>query len=271
MKIFEATKVMKRIDDFQILANLSLSIHQGERIAITGQNGSGKSSLLKLIGGIYEETSGKVWRDQLRIAYVPEHFPETIRFKLYEYLMLMGKMNGQSKSIIHEAITQFANRFAISHFLSTPLKKCSKGTKQKAGIIQALLMKPELLLMDEPLTGLDDDSQKELVNQLNQLPAETTIIFTAHDSLLIDHLAHRVIRVDDGAISSDTYKQQKERVLLIRARIPSKEVITDMQLGPQKFVGDNLVDLLVLESESDQALRLLLERGCSILEVIEKR
>lgn len=271
MYIFKALKVTKRIDDFPVLSNLSFSITCGERVAITGQNGSGKSSLLKLIGGIYEETSGEVSRVQLRIAYVPEHFPETIRFKLYEYLMLMGKISGRSKSKIHEMITHYAKYFGITNFLSTPLKKCSKGTKQKAGIIQALLMVPQLLLMDEPLTGLDDDSQKELVKQLHLLSDETTIIFTAHDSLLIEQAAHRVIRVDGGNIVSDTYKQQKERFLQIRARITFNDVLTDIPGRIQEIVDDQFVEIMVSEHESDLALRLLLERGCSIQEVIEKR
>ncbi|WP_147532839.1 ATP-binding cassette domain-containing protein [Bacillus marasmi] len=271
MKIFDASNVAKKIDDVVILTNLTFSITNGERIAITGQNGSGKSSLLKLIGGIYEETSGDIIRGQLKVAYVPEHFPETIRFKLYEYLMLIGKMSGCSKSEIFDTIMHFSTHFGISNFLTTPLKKCSKGTKQKAGIIQALLIEPKLLLLDEPLTGLDHDSQIELMQQLSKLPSETTIIFTAHDSLLIDKLAKRIIRVDGGQIISDTYKQQKERSMLIKARIASKEVLVDLPSIQQEFLGDDLVEIIASEYESDQTIRVLLERGCSIQEVKEMR
>lgn len=271
MNIFDTTEATKKIDDFPVLSNISLSIKQGERIAITGQNGSGKSSLLKLIGGIYEATSGKVVRIQLKVAYVPEHFPETIRFNLYEYLMLMGKMSGRSSEEINETIKLYAQHFAIVNFLKIPLKKCSKGTKQKAGIIQALLAGPQLLLMDEPLTGLDGASQKELIMQLHQLPSDTTIIFTAHDSYLIDELAQRVLRIDGGRIIFDTYKQKKERLMMIKARIFSKDVLAEITCVQQVLTSESIVEIIVAESESDHALRKLLERGSSILEVIEKR
>ncbi len=91
------------------------------------------------------------------------------------------------------------------------MKNCSKGTKQKAGIIQALLKNPDLLLLDEPLTGLDDKAKIELLNQLNSLQGRKTIIFTAHDPLLIEGLADRVLTVETGRIVYDAAKIKKQK------------------------------------------------------------
>lgn len=272
MNIFEANQACKQIDGIMILKEVSLSISKGEKVAITGNNGSGKSSLLKLIGGIYEETAGKVKRFQNNIGYVPEHFPESIRFKLQDYLILMGKMTNKSDEEMFKRIANYAELFSITEFLTTPLNHCSKGTKQKAGIIQALLKNPDLLLLDEPLTGLDDKAKIELTNQLSILSGDKTIIFTAHEPLLIERIANRVLTVESGRIVSDsTVKGNKEKFICIRAKIPAREIIEDIPSIKYKVIGMNSVEIIVSTKESDKVLAILLNRGCSILELTEKR
>lgn len=271
MKIFEANKVSKKIDGKMLIKDLSISISRGEKVAITGKNGSGKSSLLKLIGGIFTETEGQVKRAEMNISYVPEHFPENIRFKIHDYLMLVGKMSSNIEEGLQKRIETYAELFAITEFLTTPLKNCSKGTKQKAGIIQALLNNPDLLLLDEPLTGLDDKAKIELLNQLNSLPRDKTIIFTAHDPLLIERLAGRVLIVESGRIISDATTIKEEKVRIIRAKIRNRSILAEIPSIKHEFVGGDSVEILVSAKESDKILSILLERGCSILELTEKR
>ena len=138
------------------------------KLLIRGKNGSGKSTLLKILAGITEPTSGKIIRDAQKIGYVPEHFPESLRFKLKEYLLLTASFQGGSKASIEDELSKYIQLFSLEPFLQTSLKACSKGTKQKVGIIQALLMKPDLLLLDEPLTGLDAESQDILIQLLKE-------------------------------------------------------------------------------------------------------
>ncbi|WP_102271754.1 ATP-binding cassette domain-containing protein [Cytobacillus massiliigabonensis] len=271
MIIFEANCAGKVIDGVSILHDISLCISKGERVAITGHNGSGKSSLLKLIGGIYENTSGQVKRVMSKTGYVPEHFPENIRFKMQEYLLLMGKMNGKLESGLIKRIHSYAEIFAITDFLNTPLKNCSKGTKQKAGIIQALLMDPDILLLDEPLTGLDEAAQAGLLNVLASFNSGLTIVFTAHESLLIDALADRVITVANGRIIADAKKEIKEKYKYIKAIVPNQTIASEIPSIHTHYIEERTVEMTVLSEHSDEVLTKLLERGCSIVELIEKR
>lgn len=271
MKIFEANKACKKMDGRMLIKEVSISISQGEKVAITGKNGSGKSSLLKLIGGIFIETEGQVKRAQMNIGYVPEHFPENIRFKIHDYLMLMGKMSSNSGEGILKRIENYIELFGITEYLATPLKNCSKGTKQKVGIIQALLNNPDLLLLDEPLTGLDDMTKIELLNQLNSLQRDRTIIFTAHDPLLIEGLADRVLTVEGGRIVYDSTINKKEKIRTIRAKVPTREIIAEIPSIKHEFVGGDSVEIIVSANESDRILAMLLERECSIFEITEKR
>lgn len=268
MKIFESTNVCKEIDGITILDNISMTISKGERVAIEGNNGSGKSSLLKLIGGIYEETAGSLKRAKIKIGYVPEHFPENIRFKVYDYLMFIGKMNHFSH--VEKDIDYFAEIFAIRNYLNTPLRKCSKGTKQKVGIIQALMKKPDLLLLDEPLTGLDHDAQKELLNQLKSLPNPATILFTAHEEVLVGELAERIVVLENGSIISDSSKMNIEKIRIIKVKLPTKEILAEIPSIQYNFVHEHIVEIMIPALESDEVLMKLLNCGCSIIELRER-
>jgi len=271
MNVFEANKARKTINGNVILEELTLTISQGERIAITGENGSGKSTLLKLITGIYEKTAGEVQRAPLETGYVPEHFPETIKLKLQEYLILVGKISGKSKHELTNEITEYAKRFNVTEFLHTPLKNCSKGTKQKAGIIQALLKEPDVLLMDEPLTGLDEQAQTELLTQLHSLEKKITVIFTAHESYLIDAFAERILQIKNGRLVYDSTKLNQEKGRIIKTTVPTRACISAIQAMSIKWHGESLVELTVSANESDHVLTLLLKQGCSIIELSEKR
>jgi ABC-type multidrug transport system ATPase subunit len=270
MIIFEAHHACKKIEGTKILDDVSFRIKQGERIAITGSNGSGKSSLLKLIGGIYENTSGQVKRYLNIIGYAPEHFPENIRFKLNDFLLLTGEINGIPTYDVQKKVKYYADFFAITEFLDTPLRSCSKGTKQKAGIIQSILKEPSVLLLDEPLTGLDKNSKEKLMHHLHTLEG-VTIIFTAHDSLLIEKLADRVIKMKDGRIISDSVSGLNEELRIIKCKINGKESIANIPFMTCDFLSEDEAEIVISANLSDTALQILLERGCSIIEVREKR
>ena len=185
--------------------------------------------------------------------------------------MLVSKMSSHLDEGILKRIKTYAELFAITEYLTTPLKNCSKGTKQKAGIIQALLKNPDLLLLDEPLTGLDDKAKIELLNQLNSLQKDKTIIFTAHEPLLIERLADRIITVENGRIVSDFKTVNQEKVKKIRAKTPKRDILAEIPSIRYEFIGRDSVEIIVSALESDKILSMLLERGCSIIELTEKR
>ncbi|MBP2242810.1 ABC-type multidrug transport system ATPase subunit [Cytobacillus eiseniae] len=271
MILFEAMNAGKQIDGADILNNITIQIAEGEKVAIVGHNGSGKSSLLKLIGGIYENTSGQVKREKFITGYVPEHFPENIRFTIKEYLLLIGKMSGKTEGEIIKVIYDYSELFSITAYLNTPLKNCSKGTKQKAGIIQAMLTPPELFLLDEPLTGLDEPAQKQMLNILNSFNQRTSIVFTAHESLLVDGLAERVITIANGTILSDEKKRINEKIYMIKAIVPNKEIVSTIDCVHMKYQEGNIIEWMVFAEQSDEVLIKLLNNGCKIIELKEKR
>lgn len=265
--VLETSNLSKDIESRTILQNVSFRFKEKSAVAIRGSNGSGKSTLLKLLAGIYEPTNGKLIRNTNRIAYVPEHFPENLRFKLKEYLILVASFQGISESDMRSELSEYSSLFGIESYMNTPLKKCSKGTKQKVGILQALLTKPDILLLDEPLTGLDTDSQQNLMTILEKLKTKMTIIFTTHEDLLVDNIANQVLYVKDGHVLVHTETKSSYRI--IKTRFPNKSSLAELAFEVIHMEEDIAIITVPID-KSDCLLKELLNRNCSVLDVRER-
>lgn len=191
MNILKLLAINYKIHDKPILEDISLMLRDGECIAIMGGNGSGKSTLLKIIAGLLTPMEGEVHSNVKRIGYIPEQ-PPKLRLTAMEYLNHMGKIQGLSTNRLYNRIEILIEKFGLEDYQHLRMDKLSKGNKQKVMLIQALLGNPDLLLLDEPLSGLDPDAQGQLLKILQQLKqAGTAIIFTCHEVYLSDQLADR--------------------------------------------------------------------------------
>ncbi|MDZ5470396.1 ATP-binding cassette domain-containing protein [Bacillus sp. 31A1R] len=200
--VFEAVNAEKVVEGFPILKNINLQIRAGEVIAIVGANGSGKNSLLNLIGAIYDQTSGVVNRYAKKIGYVPMNLPDSIEFKVEEYLSLVGRMSGRAIKTLVKDIHHYADIFKITPDLVSTLSSCSKCTKHKVCIIQVLLNNPKILLLDEPFSFIEKEFQFELFHQLLSIKGDKTIVFTVSEELVFDKHVDKIINVKNGEIVS---------------------------------------------------------------------
>ncbi|MEK3734666.1 MULTISPECIES: ATP-binding cassette domain-containing protein [Paenibacillus] len=198
-KVLELIKVDKRFGQYAALTNITWSLKQGECAAIVGGNGAGKSTLLHILAGLIRPSGGSriAHIDPLRIGYVPERFPAT-RFRPTEYLRHVAAIQGLAKS---EAARRIDAMMAVFQLPDTSMMRSSKGMLQKVNLMQALLRQPDLLLLDEPLSGLDEASQAEMVGILNETKRlGTAIVMSVHEPLLISSVADRVTRLSRGRI-----------------------------------------------------------------------
>jgi ABC-2 type transport system ATP-binding protein len=174
----------------RVLADLSLHVDDGEIFGYLGPNGAGKTTTLKLLMGLVQPTSGEA-----RILGQPLHdvamkqqvgfLPEQPYFYDYltgrELLNFYGQLVGLSRSDRRDRVYKLAGRLRIESALDLPLRKYSKGMLQRIGLIQALLNDPTLLLLDEPMSGLDPIGRREVRDLLLELKAEgKTIFFSSH-------------------------------------------------------------------------------------------
>ncbi len=164
-----------------VLRGVDLTVAPGDLIRVEGPNGTGKSTLLRLLAGIDAPTEGRI-TGRPRTAYVPERFPTALPFTAVGYLTHLGKVHGLSRPAAARAALEWLDRFGAAAYAGTPMAQLSKGSSQKVAVVQALLAEPELLVLDEAWTGLDADAREELERAVAERTADgTAVVFVDHD------------------------------------------------------------------------------------------
>jgi len=215
--LLSLTEVTKRFARITVLDRISFNVYSGETVALTGYNGSGKSTLLRIIGGITPVSYGVIRREAIRtIGYAPDRFPK-LKYTSVEYLTFMGNIQGIPNDTLQQRIRELHEWFRLPRS-SNRIVNFSKGMLQKVNLMQALLSSPDLLLLDEPLSGLDVGTQGELLDVLRRLQSEgTAIVVATHEEEIIHHLADRNIHLQHGRIvgaaEAAAGKAQQKRII----------------------------------------------------------
>jgi len=185
-----------------IFYDVNMEITAGKIIALMGANGCGKSTLLRIIAGVLPNTDGEVIHStDIKMAYIPDRFPK-LPFKVKDYLHHMGEIQGVATKAIDEYINRMFKTLNIPIGIKNRnINNCSKGTVQKINIMQALITKPDLLLLDEPFSGLDEASLTEFIALLKNLAQDgTTIILSCHERAHAVELTEDVFVFEGGAL-----------------------------------------------------------------------
>lgn len=164
-----------------VLRGIDLTITPGTLTRVEGANGTGKSTLLRLLARIDAPTEGRV-TGRPRTAYVPERFPSALPFTPLGYLTHLGAVHGLARTTAERAAGDWLERFGAAAYARTPMSQLSKGSSQKVAVAQALLAEPELLVLDEAWTGLDDDARAEFERAVaERTAAGGAVVFVDHD------------------------------------------------------------------------------------------
>lgn len=151
-----------------VLEGVSLTLAEGELVEVTGRNGAGKSSLLRVLAGVLAPARGQVLGRPAVVGWAPERFPVAQAMRAGEYLRAQARVRGLGAGA-EAAVQREAARLGLAPLLDVPLSQLSKGSAQKVGLAQAMLVPPGLLVLDEPWSGLDAaarDAVPELVRQV---------------------------------------------------------------------------------------------------------
>ena len=185
--IIKIQNIKKEYKDKLVLKDVSFKIPKGSVFAFLGTNGAGKSTLLNIIIEVLMPTSGKVLmnNDKVLKSKIGVVFQENTLdddITVYENLMIRGKLYNIKKNILHKRIMELSNKLGMNNFLHTKYKYCSGGQKRISMIARALIMEPELLIMDEATNALDLETRKKLWNFLLNLNKvkKLTIFFSSH-------------------------------------------------------------------------------------------
>ncbi len=203
----ELCDVSKSYDQFVAVDHLSLNIPKGSVYGLLGPNGAGKTSSLRMMIGITLPDSGEVrifgqtfQREHLkRIGYLPEERGFYKRMKLGEHLVLLAELQGVPANEARRRATEWCNRLQLSEWFDKKVEELSKGMQQKAQFIASVLHDPELLILDEPFSGLDPANAVVLKDVLLELKkAGKTILFSTHRMDTVERLCDAICLVNRG-------------------------------------------------------------------------
>jgi len=195
--------ICKSFGTQQVLKDVTLDIPEGQVLGLLGPNGAGKSTLMKILIGLWKADQGTVSVPQ-RIGYLPENNPLYEEMYVSEYLSFMYSLEVRGKGLEEKGkIEDLIDRVGLTPERHKHIRELSKGYRQRVGLAQALLGDPQLLILDEPTTGLDPNQLVEIRSLIRDLGKERTVILSTHIMQEVREMCDRVVILDHGVIKAD--------------------------------------------------------------------
>ena len=272
----------------RVLRDLSLEVRGGETFGYLGPNGAGKSTTIKLLLGLIQPTAGtgRVLARPLgdaatrgRIGFLPENpsFYEYLTGQ--EFLTYCGRLLGGPRSALREQVPALLAEVGLDRAARQQIRKYSKGMVQRLGLAQALLGDPHLLILDEPMSGLDPIGRKEVRDLiLRQRAAGRTVFFSTHILPDVEMICDRVgILVGGRLVRSGSMRtllgEELESIEVTATSIPAETLaaVERLALSPPLVQDDRVMVRLPGEAELEVALFMLVGAKSRVLSVVPQR
>lgn len=204
----------KSIGQISILNDVSLHIDEGEVVGLLGPNGAGKSTLMKVLTGLWRANAGTVnvcgvdvlaQPDQVHrhIGYLPEQNPLYRDMYVREYLLFIARLRRSVRATCDGAVEELIDLVGLTPQANKRIRELSKGYKQRVGLAAAMIGNPEVLILDEPTTGLDPNQLEDIRALIRDLGKSHTVILSTHILQEVKAICSRVIIIDHGRIRLD--------------------------------------------------------------------
>ncbi len=209
--MIEIKNLNKELSGHEILRDISLTVNPGEIVGLLGPNGAGKTTTMKIITGFWQPTAGTVKvggldvvKDALatkqKIGYLPENVPLYDEQKVFEYLKFVGQLRDIAADKLIGRIKEAAMICGLQDVIGQNIGQLSKGYRQRVGLAQAILHQPEVLILDEPTTGLDPNQIVQIRELIQKLGKEKTVLFSTHILSEVQAICDRVVIINQGKI-----------------------------------------------------------------------
>lgn len=263
--MIEIKNLSKKFGSTEVLSDLTFTVKKGEILGFLGPNGAGKSTTMKIITSFWSPTKGKVMIDGIdisgdsitsrsKIGYLPETVPLYEDMRVYEYLKFIAEIRGIEKSEIKKRIKEVVTDCGLTKMIRRPIEELSKGYRQRVGLAQAIMHEPDIMILDEPTTGLDPNQIVEIRNLIKKIGKEKTIIFSTHILGEVSATCDRVVIINNGKIVGEGSPDE------LAKKVGDKELIYVKIKGPQAEVlsklkeMDNVEKVEIKDKESEEVI-----------------
>lgn len=237
--MIEARGLTKHYGPVTALEDASFDVKRGEVVGFLGPNGAGKTTTMKVLTCFIAPSAGSatvagadIYEDPITvrqaIGYLPESTPLYSEMLVLEYLEFMARMRGLEGSRVRDRIVAVADETSLRDVVGKSIGELSKGYRQRVGLAQALIHEPPVLILDEPMSGLDPNQASEIRELIREIGKERTIILSTHNLAEVQVTCGRVLIVSKGRIVADDTPEE------LAARAGKPRVVATVKLD-----GDN--------------------------------
>lgn len=194
----------KHIGKQHVLKDICLTINDGEVVGLLGPNGAGKSTLMKIMVGVWNATNGEVQVPK-SIGFLPEQNPLYEDMYVREYLRFFVGLRSKEQGAKNkdQLVEELIERVGLRREAHKKIGQLSKGYRQRVGLAQSMIGDPELLILDEPTTGLDPNQLEDIRALIREMGAQRTVILSTHILQEVKQMCNRVIIIDHGEVKVD--------------------------------------------------------------------
>ena len=209
--MLQAERLTRRYGEFVAAADVSFEIEPGEIVGLLGHNGAGKTTIMKMLTGYLEPSSGSARVDgieveqnplavQAQLGYLPENLPLYPELSVCDYLGFVAELRGVDPGV---AVPRAIAATELQDKALEPINTLSRGFKQRVGVAQAILHAPKFLILDEPTNGLDPSQTQHMRQLIEELAGSATVILSTHIMQEVDAICDRVLILRGGQLVVD--------------------------------------------------------------------
>lgn len=209
--MLEVKDLSKNFGRVQAVKNVSFQVRKGEVFGFLGPNGAGKTTTMRIITCYIPASNGTILVDgyntvehdldvRRRIGYLPEHNPLYADMKVGEYLRYVGEIRGLKDSKLAARLDEMVQVCALSAMIDRPIGQLSKGFRQRVGLAQAMMHNPDLLILDEPSSGLDPNQIVEIRQLIKKIGEQKTVIYCSHILSEVSATCNNILIINNGSV-----------------------------------------------------------------------
>mgnify|MGYP005834829767 CR=1 FL=1 len=268
--MIEAKDLVKRYGPHTAVDHANFKINRGEIVGFLGPNGAGKTTTMNMLTGYLSCTEGTVTVDGMnileqplevkkRIGYLPENPPLYPELTVREYLQFAGEIKQVPKQELHKRIDEVMQTVGITDVAGRLVKNLSKGYKQRVGLAQAMIGKPDILILDEPTAGLDPKQILEIRQLIKDLGKSHTVILSSHILPEVSAVCKRVLIINQGKIVADDTPENLAKRLLGGSHLLLRIEGTPQQVESALRAVENVRNLSFKESQEPGTVEVVVE------------
>lgn len=287
--MIEVRDLCKSYGDRRAIDHLNFTVRKGEVVGFLGPNGAGKTTTMKIITGFMAPTSGEVKvggfdvfenpiEVKSRIGYLPETPPVYGDMYVRDYLEFVAKLRRTPKDKIKSYVDEALDKTHLGDVQGRLIQNLSKGYRQRVGLAQALVSKPDILILDEPTVGLDPKQMQEIRNLILKLRGHHTIILSTHILPEVQAVCERLIIINQGKIvAQDSLEGLAKRMtggrrITLKVRRPSAQLTSELEKSPgvlhvKQDGGIYQVDVNAQDEALEALSSLVVQKGAGLLEL----